>query len=58
MQKFITTEQFAKQVQALAYAHPDMRIVSIGTTSNGYYTFRCVSDSGEERVFTVYSWDK
>lgn len=57
MKKFITVGEFCTTLNVVTAQHSNMRILSIGTTSDGHYTFRCVDDSGKEKVFKVSCYD-
>lgn len=57
MKKFIKISDFCTALNVATAQHSHMRILSIGTTSNGFYTLRCVDDDGKEYVFKVSCWD-
>lgn len=57
MKKFVTLVDFGTEFMKKIYGHGTMRLMSIGTTSDGYYTFRCRDDAGNEKVFKVSCWD-
>lgn len=57
MKKFTTLVDFGYNLGKAAYGFDTMRILSIGTTSDGHYTFRCVDDAGKEKVFKVSCYD-
>lgn len=57
MKKFIKVADFSAAFAKVAQEHPDMRILSIGTTSDGYYTFRCKDAYDNEQVFKVSCWE-
>jgi hypothetical protein len=58
MKKFVKLVDFGNAFMKVTEGHADMRLMSIGTTSDGNYTFRCCDDEGNERVFKVSCWDK
>lgn len=58
MKKFVTLVDFGVEFGKVTYGHGSMRLMSIGTTSDGHYTFRCRDDEGNEKVFKVFCWDK
>lgn len=58
MKKFVTISDFCTSLNIVTAQHSNLRILSIGTTSDGFYTFRCVDDEGKERVFKVSCWDQ
>lgn len=58
MRKFTTIRDFCTSLNVVTAQHSNMRILSIGTTSDGFYTFRCADDDGKERVFKVSCWDQ
>lgn len=58
MKKFVTISDFCTSLNIVTAQHNNMRILSIGTTSDGYYTFRCQDDAGNEKVFKVSCWDQ
>lgn len=57
MKKFIKLSDFGNEFMRVVEGHADMRLMSIGTTSDGKYTFRCVDEDGTENVFKVSCWD-
>lgn len=57
MKKFITLVEFGSEFIQQIHGHGSMRLISIGTTSDGYYTLRCRSDQNEERVFKIPCYD-
>lgn len=58
MKKFISVVDFMIDFCRVTEDDVKMRIMSIGTTSDGYYTFRCTDDYGNEKVFKVSQWEK
>lgn len=57
MRKFTTVGDFCTTLNVITAQHSRMRILSIGSTSDGYFTFRCVDDAGNEKVFKVSCYD-
>lgn len=57
MKKFIKLIDFGTQFMKGIHGNANMRLMSIGTTSDGYYTFRCIDDDGTEKLFKVPCWD-
>lgn len=55
--KFVTLVDFGTEFMKVVYGHGSMRLMSIGTTSDGHYAFRCVDGTGNEKVFKVSCWD-
>ena len=58
MKKFATLVDFGTEFMKKIHGYGNMRLLSIGTTSDGYYTFRCQDDAGNEKVFKVSCWDQ
>lgn len=57
MKKFITLVEFGTQFLKKINGIASSRLMSIGSTSDGYFTFRCVDDAGVEKVFKISCWD-
>ena len=53
MKKFVKISDFCTALNVVTAEHSNMRILSIGTTSDGFYTFRCADDGGKEHVFKL-----
>lgn len=58
MKEFITVSEFVENIVREARNFKDWRIMSIGCTSDGKYSFRCQDESGNERRFEVSCWER
>ena len=58
MKKRITLVDFGYELGKASYDYGTMRLMSIGATNDGHYTFRCQDERGNEKVFKIPSWDK
>lgn len=57
MKQFITIDEFVEQLVKETKDFKDMRILSIGCTSDGKYSFRCKDEHEHERRFEVSCWE-
>ena len=57
MNEFVTVEEFIKNLTLETRNFRDWRIMSIGCTSDGKYSFRCQDEYGNERRFEVSCWE-
>lgn len=57
MKKFVTLVEFGTEFLKKINGIANCRLMSIGSSSDGYFTFRCVDDAGDEKVFKISCWD-
>ena len=57
MKEFVTVEEFIKNLTLETRNFRDWRLMSIGCTSDGKYSFRCQDEYGNERRFEVSCWE-
>lgn len=53
MDKFVTMETLIKNLTNASKGMEDMKVLSIGSTSDGRFTFRCKDNNGNEKVVYV-----
>lgn len=59
MKEYITIEEFIENLNAATVGSKHCRILSIGCTSDGKYSFRCMNDEwGSERRFEVSCYEE
>lgn len=57
MKKFVKLVDFGAEFLKKVHGIANYRLMSIGSTSDGHFTFRCVDDAGDEKVFKISCWD-
>lgn len=57
MDNFITMGTLIKNLNEVSKGIEDMRVMSIGSTSDGRLTFRCKDNGGNEKVVYVSCYE-
>lgn len=57
MKQYTTIIDFVNALTKATAGKTQVRLLSIGCTSDGYYTLRCVDEYSHEHVFKVPCWE-
>ena len=58
MKKYTTVVDFVNALIKATAGKNQVRLLSIGCTSDGYYTLRCVDEYNHEQIFKVPCWEE
>ena len=57
MPKFIKIKDFAAEFIKQSLPYGELRLISIGTSRDGYYVFRCKDKTNQEIKIRIPCWD-